>query len=163
MDDKKIEEILKGQKAVTYSSINKEISIEEEKLKKILSNLEERGDIVIFAERKGEKIWDEIIAWSDSEGIKKGFEKATHVPKLLKIKKWEEFIYELNSISKRIDFVTIDQLIELAGEDPKEELYRLLVARVLRDAGWKPLSNFYGQRVWLSPKLKRDMRMLYEG
>ena len=162
MDAKKVEGILKEQKAVSYSDISKKSAIDEGKLKKILKKFEDDRDIVVFVERKGEKIWNEIIAWSDSEGIKKGVEKATHLPKLLKIKKWEEFIYELNSMSKRIDFLTIDQLIETVGENPKDEFYRFLVMRVLRDAGWKPFCSFFNQMVWLSPKLKNDMEDFYK-
>jgi DNA-binding Lrp family transcriptional regulator len=153
-----IVKLLEKEKALSCDEIEIKLGVSKRDCIELIKRLEEKREIIIFGQRIRGNGWEDIIAIATPQGFREGAQKATHIPKSIKWKGWENVIYGLNALSKKVDAITIKQLIEWIGEDPNDPDYQSIAARVIREAGWTPLYDIFDRVVWLSPKLKREIK-----
>jgi DNA-binding Lrp family transcriptional regulator len=152
-----IVELLEKEKALSLAEIKEKLGLTQAACNKLIDNLEKKKKVIIFGGRSKVNKWEDIVTIANPQGIKEGTKKATHIPKSISWKGWENIINGLNTLSRKVDAITISQLIEWIGEDPRDPDYQSIATRVIKEAGWTPLYNIFDKIVWLSPRLKREI------
>jgi hypothetical protein len=150
-------ELLKKEKALSLGEIKEKLGLTQAACDKLIDELEKERKVMIFGRRSKVNKWEDIVAIASPQGIREGTEKATHIPKSVRWEGWENIISGLNALSKRVDAITVSQLIEWIGEDSHDPGYQETASRVIKEAGWTPLYNVFEKVVWISPRLKREI------
>jgi hypothetical protein len=149
--------LLEKEGALTKDELIEKVAAPQKTCEELIDGLEEAGKIRIFGERK-KAGWRDIITLSTLIGLEKGVEKATHLPKSVSWKGWGKLISGLNNLSRKVNALSVDQLIKWIGEDPNDPNYQMIALKVIKDAGWIPMQNIFEKVVWISPELKREIQ-----